>query len=274
LGRLDGKVALVTGGGSGIGRAICERFAREGARVAVADWRRAAAEETVARITAHEAAARTTAPRVQADGQADGQAGAALATGGDVADPDDAARMVAETVAAFGRLDVLVANAGQALVATATETTPEQWDRTIGTNLTGCFLLARAAIPHLIAAGGGSIVLTASQLAFVGAERFAAYAASKGGVLNLARALALDHARDKIRVNALCPGAVETPLLLNQFAGQDGPQGSLADLVALHPLGRLGQPEEIAAAALFLASDEASFVTGSALVVDGGYLAR
>ena len=252
--RLEGKVALVTGGGSGIGRAICERFAREGARVAVADWRREAAEETVARIVA--------------------ERGTALATNGDVASPDDAERMVAETVGAYGKLDVLVANAGQALVATAVETTPEQWERTIGTNLTGCFLLARAAIPRLVAAGGGSIVLTASQLAFVGAERFAAYAASKGGVLNLVRALALDHARDSIRINALCPGAVETPLLLDQFAGQDGPQGSLDDLVALHPLGRLGQPEEIAAAALFLASDEASFVTGSALVVDGGYLAR
>jgi NAD(P)-dependent dehydrogenase (short-subunit alcohol dehydrogenase family) len=261
MGRLEGKVALVTGGGSGIGRAICERFTQEGARVAVADWRREAAEETVARIRADQ-------------GQAGEQVGIALAISGDVASPEDAGRMVAETVAAFGKLNVLVANAGQALVATAPETTPEQWDRTIGTNLTGCFLLARAAIPHLIAAGGGSVVLTASQLAFVGAERFAAYAASKGGVLNLARALALDHARDSIRVNALCPGAVETPLLLNQFEGQDGPQGSLADLVALHPLGRLGQPEEIAAAALFLASDEASFVTGSALVVDGGYLAR
>lgn len=254
MGRLDGKVALVTGGGSGIGRAICERFAREGALVAVADWRSSAAEATVARIGA--------------------EGGRALATHGDVASPEDAARMVAETVAAFVKLDVLIANAGQALVATAVETTPEQWERTIGTNLTGCFLLARAAIPRLIAAGGGSIVLTASQLGFVGAERFAAYAASKGGVLNLARALALDHARDNIRVNALCPGAVETPLLLDQFQGQDGPQGSLADLVALHPIGRLGQPEEIAAAALFLASDEASFVTGSALVVDGGYLAR
>src|SRR5689334_1499408 len=182
--------------------------------------------------------------------------------------------MVAETIASFKRLDILVANAGQELVATAAETTPAQWDRILGTNLTGCFLMARAAIPHLLAAGGGSIVLTASQLAFVGAERFAAYAASKGGVLNLSRALALDHARDKIRVNALCPGAVETPLLLRQFQDQDGPQGTLADLAALHPLGRLGQPEEIAAAALFLASDEASFVTGSALVVDGGYLAR
>jgi NAD(P)-dependent dehydrogenase (short-subunit alcohol dehydrogenase family) len=254
MGRLEGKVALVTGGGSGIGRAICERFAREGARVTVADWHRAAADETVARIV--------------------DEGGRAVATSGDVADPADAERMVAETVATFGRLDVLIANAGQALVATATETTPEQWDRVIGSNLTGCFLLVRAAIPRLIAAGGGSIVLTASQLAFVGAERFAAYAASKGGVLNLARALALDHARDKIRVNALCPGAVETPLLLNQFAGQEGPQGTLADLAALHPLGRLGQPGEIAAAALFLASDEASFVTGSALVVDGGYLAR
>jgi 2-keto-3-deoxy-L-fuconate dehydrogenase len=254
MGRLDGKVVLVTGGGSGIGRAICERFAQEGARVAVADWHRDAAEATVAGITA--------------------AGGTAVATQGDVGAPEDAARMVAEAVAAFGALNVLVSNAGQALVATALETTPDQWDRVMDSNLKGCFLLARAAIPHLIAAGGGSIVLTASQLAFVGAERFAAYAASKGGVLNLARALALDHACDKIRVNALCPGAVETPLLLNQFAGQDGPQGSLADLTALHPLGRLGQPSEVAAAALFLASDDASFVTGSALVVDGGYLAR
>jgi 2-keto-3-deoxy-L-fuconate dehydrogenase len=254
MGRLNSKVALVTGGGSGIGRAICERFAAEGASVAVADWRQEGAEETVASITA---AGRQ-----------------AVAVTGDVAEPADAERMVAETVAAFGKLDVLVANAGQELVASATETTPEQWQRIIGTNLTGCFLVARAAIPAMQAAGGGSIVLTASQLAFVAAERFAAYAASKGGVLNLTRALALDHARDKIRVNALCPGAVETPLLLRQFEGQDGPQGSLADLAALHPLGRLGQPEEIAAAALFLASDEASFVTGSALVVDGGYLAR
>jgi 2-keto-3-deoxy-L-fuconate dehydrogenase len=254
MGRLDGKVALVTGGGSGIGRAICERFAQEGARVAVADWHAAAAWETVGFIVA-------------AGGQAFG-------VSGDVADPDAAAEMVSGTVKAFGKLDVLVANAGQELVATATETTPDQWHRVLGTNLTGCFLVARAAIPAMQAAGGGSIVLTASQLAFVAAERFAAYAASKGGVLNLARALALDHAKDRIRVNALCPGAVETPLLLRQFEGQDGPQGSLADLAALHPLGRLGQPDEIAAAALFLASDEASFVTGSALVVDGGYLAR
>lgn len=254
MGRLAGKITLVTGGGSGIGRAICERFAQEGARVAVADWHRSAAEATVSGITA--------------------AGGTAVATHGDVGSPDDAARMVAEAVDSFGGLHVLVSNAGQALVASVLETTPDQWDRVMDSNLKGCFLLARAAIPQMIAVGGGSIVLTASQLAFVGAERFAAYAASKGGVLNLARALSLDHARDGIRVNALCPGAVETPLLLNQFAGRDGPQGSLPDLVALHPLGRLGQPSEIAAAALFLASDEASFVTGSALVVDGGYLAR
>jgi 2-keto-3-deoxy-L-fuconate dehydrogenase len=252
--RLDGKVALVTGGGSGIGRAICERFAHEGARVAVADWRADSAWETVGRIVA-------------ASGQA-------LGLSGDVAEPETAERLVSDTVRAFGKLDILIASAGQELVATAPETTPDQWQRILGTNLTGCFLVARAAIPALQAAGGGSIVLVASQLALVAAQRFAAYAASKGGVLNLARALALDHARDGIRVNALCPGAVETPLLLRQFEGQDGPQGTLADLAALHPLGRLGQPAEIAAAALFLASDEASFVTGSALVVDGGYLAR
>jgi 2-keto-3-deoxy-L-fuconate dehydrogenase len=254
MGRLDGKVALVTGGGSGIGQAICERFAAEGARVAVADWREDAALATVRRIMS--------------------AGGSAIQVSGDVADPDAAATMVSDTVKAFGKLDVLIASAGQELVATAAETTPDQWSRILGTNLTGCFLVARAAIPAMQAAGGGSIVLVASQLAFVAAERFAAYAASKGGVLNLARALALDHARDNIRVNALCPGAVETPLLLRQFQGHDGPQGSLADLAALHPLGRLGQPAEIAAAALFLASDEASFVTGSALVVDGGYLAR
>jgi len=253
-GRLAGKVALVTGGGSGIGRACCERFAREGARVAVADWRRDAAEETAASIR--------------------DAGGEAVATGGDVAVAADAERMVADAVAAFGRLDVLLANAGGELVADVLETDEAQWDRVLGTNLKGCFLCAKAALPHLIRAGGGSIVLTASQLAFVGAERFAAYAASKGGVLNLARAMALDCARHGVRVNALCPGAVETPLLLRQFEGQDGPQGSLADLAALHPLGRLGRPEEIANAALFLASDEASFVTGSALVVDGGYLAR
>jgi NAD(P)-dependent dehydrogenase (short-subunit alcohol dehydrogenase family) len=253
-GRLDGKAALVTGGGSGIGRAVCERFAQEGARVAVADWHAEAASETVERIVA--------------------SGGRALALAGDVAEPAVAERLVTETVKAFGKLDVLVASAGQELVATAPETTPDQWQRILGTNLTGCFLVARAAIPAMQAAGGGSIVLVASQLAFVAAERFVAYAASKGGVLNLARALALDHARDRIRVNALCPGAVETPLLLRQFQGQAGPQGTLADLAALHPLGRLGQPAEIAAAALFLASDEASFVTGSALVVDGGYLAR
>ena len=249
-----GKVALVTGGGSGIGRASCECFAREGARVAVADWRRDAAEEVVEEVRA--------------------AGGVAIATGGDVAIAADAERMVADTVEAFGRLDVLMANAGQELVADVLETDEAHWDRVLGTNLKGCFLCAKAALPHLLRAGGGSIILTASQLAFVGAERFAAYAASKGGALNLARAMALDYAPHGVRVNALCPGAVETPLLLRQFAGQDGPQGSLADLVALHPLGRLARPEEIANAALFLAGDESSFVTGSALVVDGGYLAR
>ena len=217
-GEVTGKVALVTGGGSGIGRAICERFAREGARVAVADWRREAAEETVARIV--------------------GEGGTAIATSGDVASPDDAERMVAETVAAFGRLDVLVANAGQALVATRRRDDARAVGADHRHQPDRLLLAGSGGDPAIcIAAGGGSIVLTASQLAFVGAERFAAYAASKGGVLNLARALALDHARDKIRVNALCPGAVETPLLLNQFAGQDGPQGTPGRPGGVAPVG-------------------------------------
>ena len=254
MGRLDGKVALVTGGGSGIGRASCELFAREGARVVVADWRREAADETAERIR--------------------GEGGEAIATSGDVAVAADAERMVGETIARFGRVDVLMSNAGQELVASVLETDEAQWDRVLGTNLKGCFLCAKYAIRHMIGQGGGSIILTASQLAFVGAKNFAAYSASKGGVLNLVRAMALDHAEHNIRVNALCPGAVETPLLLRQFEERSGPQGTLEDLVALHPLGRLGRPAEIAYAALFLASDESSFVTGSALVIDGGYLAR
>lgn len=251
--RLADKVAFITGGGSGIGRASAELFAREGATIAVAD-RDAAAAEAVA----------------QAIGAAGGRA---LALVGDVGRAPDVERMVQEAVAAFGRIDVLLSCAGQELVAGVLETPEEAWDRVLDTNLKGIYLVARAVLPQMLRQGGGSIVNVASQLALVGAERFAAYTASKGGVLSLTRSMALDHARQGIRVNALCPGAVDTPLLRRQFEQGAGPQGTLEDLARLHPVGRLGRPEEIAAAALFLASDEASFMTGAALVVDGGYTA-
>ena len=249
MGRLEGKVALVTGGGSGIGRAICERFAREGARVAVADWRGPAAEETVARIGA--------------------EGGAAVATSGDVASPEDAARMIEETVAAFGRLDMLVANAGQALVATTTETTPEQWERVIGTNLTGCFLPVRAAIPHLIAAGGGSIVNASSNQSSSGDLSQTAYAAAKAAINTLSLSIATQFGRQGIRCNVVSPGPIRTPAF-----DRACPPVVVEDLIRHSLVPRLGRAEDLAHAVLFLASDEASYITGQILRVDGGQLAH
>jgi NAD(P)-dependent dehydrogenase (short-subunit alcohol dehydrogenase family) len=251
--RLAGKVALVTGGGTGIGLATAEEFARQGASVVVAGRRPEPLEHAVEAIRA--------------------SGGVAEAAPGDVGRADDAARLVAETVAAYGRIDVLVNNAGQELVANLLDTSDDWWDRVMDTNLKSVYLLSREALPHMIEDGGGSIVNVASQLALVGAQNFAAYTASKGGVLNLTRSMALDHALQNVRVNALCPGAIDTPLLRRQFEDQEGPQGTLEDLANLHPMKRLGRPEEIAHAAVFLASDESSFMTGAALVVDGGYIA-
>jgi NAD(P)-dependent dehydrogenase (short-subunit alcohol dehydrogenase family) len=252
-GRLAGKVALITGGGTGIGLAIAEEFARQGASVVVAGRRQEPLDAAVDAIR-----------------KAGGNAEAAT---GDVGRAADAARLVAATVSSFGRIDVLVNNAGQELVANTLDTTEEWWDRVMDTNLKSVYLLSREALPHMIGAGGGVIVNVGSQLGFVGAKNFIAYTASKGAVINLTRSMALDHAGHGIRVNALCPGAVDTPLLRRQFEDRDGPQGTLEDLAALHPMGRLGRPAEIAQAAVFLAADESSFMTGASLVVDGGYVA-
>jgi len=252
-GRLAGKVALVTGGGSGIGRACCEVFAAEEASVVVGGLPPGDLQDVVQAIAA--------------------AGGTAVAAAGDVRDAGAAAAMVDAAVNRFGRLDVLVNNAGVAYVGSL-ETMPEaDWDRVIDTNLKSIYLLSRAALPHLAASGAGAIVNTASQLGFVAAPNFSAYCASKGGVVNLTRAMALELADRHIRVNALCPGAVETPLLVNQFAAGHGPQGSLEDLANMHALKRLAQPMELAYPALFLACDESSFMTGAALVVDGGYCA-
>jgi NAD(P)-dependent dehydrogenase (short-subunit alcohol dehydrogenase family) len=253
MSRLDGRVALITGGGTGIGRASAIACAQEGAAVAVAGRRTALLDDVVREITA--------------------AGGLAVAVAGDVGREQDAQRMVDETVRELGGLDVLVNCAGQELVASVLDTDEAAWDRVMDTNLKAVFLLARAALPHMLARGRGSIVNVASQLAFVGARNFAAYTASKGGVINLTRSIALDHAEDGIRVNALCPGAVDTPLLRRQFEEREGPQGTLEDLARLHPVGRLGQPEELARATVFLASDDSSFMTGATLVVDGGYTA-
>jgi len=250
--RLEGKVALITGAAGGIGKVAAERFASEGARVMVADVVDDAGEATAAGIN-----------------DAGGQAAYVHA---DVSNPTDAERMVASTVERFGGLDVLYNNAG--IMHAADESvlsTPEDvWDRTIGINLKGVFLGCRYGIPAMLDSGGGSIVNVASFVALMGAAvPQIAYTASKGGVLAMTREIAVEFARRGIRANALCPGPIETPL-----TGQilDTPEKRNRRLVHI-PVGRFGRAEEIAQAALFLASDESSLMTGAALVVDGGITA-
>jgi NAD(P)-dependent dehydrogenase (short-subunit alcohol dehydrogenase family) len=251
--RLEGKVALVTGGGSGIGRATCSLFAREGASVVVAGLPTDPLDEVVSSI------------------RTEGYVAEPIA--GDVRLASDCAALVDAAVRRFGALDVLFSNAGVEFVGDIEETPEDRWDLVLDTNLKSMYQMARFAVPEMRRRGKGVIINNASQLAFAGAAKFSAYCASKGGVVSLTRALALELAPFNIRVNALCPGAVETPLLMRQFTDGRGPQGSLDDLIRMHALGRLAQPIELAYPALFLASDESSFMTGSALIVDGGYLA-
>ena len=252
--RLLDRVVLITGGGTGIGEASAIACAAEGARVVVAGRRPELLEDVAQTITS--------------------RGGRALVAVGDVGREDEAQGIVDNALAAYGRLDVLVNCAGQELVANALDTSAEWWDRVMSTNLRGVFLLSRAALPSMLEQGRGVIINVASQLAFVGARNFVAYTASKGGVINLTRSMALDHAADGIRVNALCPGAVDTPLLRRQFADREGPQGTMEDLAALHPMGRIGHADELGRATVFLASDDSSFMTGAMLVVDGGYTAQ
>ncbi len=251
-GRLDGKVALITGAGNGMGRVASLRFASEGARVVVADAVAAAGEATVDTVRA--------------------AGGDATFAPVDVADAVQVEAMVAATVAAYGAVHVLYNNAGifPADDAGAVDTPEATWDRVMEVNLKGVFLCCRSGIPAMLASGGGSIVNVSSLVALVGsATPQIAYTASKGGVLSLTRELAVQYAREGIRVNALCPGPVETPLLAELL---DDPDWARRRLVHI-PMGRPGRPEEIAEAALFLASDESSFMTGATLVIDGGITA-
>ena len=258
--RLENKVALVTGGGSGIGRATSVLLAKEGARVVVSDVREATAGETVDAI-------------VEAGGEA-------TVVTGDVSRTEDARAMVDAALEAFGGLDVLVNSAGVTVRnALGPGASPEEsWDRVIEVNLKGTYLVAWHAVPEMKRLGGGSIVNLASIIALVGYPAdlpgitggFNPYPPSKGGVLQLTRSLALEFAKDNIRVNCICPGYTETNLTVPLTGNPE----LLEALVQRHPIGRLGQPEDVAYAALYLASDESSFVTGIPLVVDGGYTAQ
>lgn len=252
-GRLAGRIAVITGAASGIGQATALLFAAEGARLALVDR--------------DEAGLRTLAASL-------GAAGAEVdVQSGDVAEEATVERHRDAILARFGGIDVLFAAAGFSSGTSAPDTTLAAWDAVIRTNLTGSFLWSRAALAPMRSARSGSIILVGSQLAFAGGRANAAYLAAKGGVVSLMQSLAVDHAPEGIRVNAVIPGAIDTPMLRRSFARAAEPAAAEARSVARHPLGRLGRPEEVAEAVLFLASDAASFTTGACLRVDGGWLA-
>lgn len=245
--RLKNKVAIITGGGRGIGHGIAVAFAREGAKVVIAGRDLEKLESTAKEIGP-----------------------ACLPMLADVSQAGDIARLVDSAAAAWGGIHILVNNAGVLLPGTAESHTVEEWDQTFAINVRGLWLLSRAVLPHMRATGSGSIVNIASVLSLVAARNRVAYSASKGAVLALTRAMALDHAREKIRVNCICPGIVDTEMVARFNLDETARRQRLA----LHPLGRFAQPEDIAGAAVFLASDESSWVTGAAFPVDGGYTAQ
>jgi NAD(P)-dependent dehydrogenase (short-subunit alcohol dehydrogenase family) len=246
--RMNRKVALVTGAGSGIGQATAIRLAAEGARVACADANAGAAAETARTIGT--------------------QGGEAIALTVDVTSESACAQMVAETLGRFGGLTTLVNSAGVRPERRDPAPAPAEWQRVVDVNLTGTYLAARAALPALATSGAGSIVNLASIYGLVGGATGPGYAASKGAIVNLTRQMALEWA-PRVRVNCVCPGVIETPMT----AGLRVDPVWAESVLKRYPLGRFGQPEEIAAAILYLASDEAGFVTGVALPVDGGYTA-
>lgn len=256
--RLDAKLAMVTGAGSGIGQSIALLFARQGATVLVADINLDAAAATSEQI--HTAG------------------GSAEPVALDVADEAAVTTAFAELADRHGRLDILVNNAGVSHVGTILETTLADWERIMAVNARGVFLCAKAAVGQMLAQepAGGAIINLASVAGLIGIERRLPYCASKGAVIALTRSIAIDYATRGIRANAICPGTVHTPFvegyLARNFAGQE--DAVRAQLHARQPIGRMGLPDEIAAAALYLAADEAGFVTGSAFVIDGGWTAR
>jgi len=247
--RLSGKTALITGAGSGIGRACALAFAREGARVALVGRRKDRLEKVAKEM------------------------GDAEVFSADISNKEKVDLLVNQASARLGSLNILLNNAGVLLPGTAESVSDGDWDRTFEVNVRGLWLLSRAVLPHMRKAGGGSIINMSSVLGLVGARNRAAYSASKGAVTMLTKCMALDHAADKIRVNCICPAFVETELTSDFITNAPDPAAALRDRINLHPIGRLGQPQDVAGMAIYLASDESSWVTGAAFTVDGGFTA-
>ena len=248
--KLRGKVAIVTGGTSGIGRATALLFAQEGAKVAITGRSDSRGQEVVAEI--------------QQTG------GAAIFVRADVRQAEECRRTVDETIQAFGRLDILFNNAGVFFPNTLLDCTEEEWDLTVDICLKGTFFMSKYALPSMIAQGSGAVINNSSGWGLEGGDAAAAYCAAKGGVVLLTRAMAIDHSRQGIRVNCICPGDVETPMLVDDAEARGLSWEAYLEAAADRPMGRIGQPEEIARAALFLASDDSSFMTGAIVAVDGG----
>ena len=252
--RLAGKVAIITGAGAGIGRSTALLFAKEGAKVVVADCDPESGEKVVAQVRE--------------------EGGAATFIHVDVSKATDVERMVRETVETYGKLNILVNNAGIYLQADAVAMTEEEWDRILDVNLKGVFLCSKYCIPAMIKGGGGSIVNVGSEAGLVGIKDQVAYNVSKSGVIGLTRSTAIDFAAHHIRVNCVCPGTTETPLVKAAVERAADPAAARRALEEVRPANRLGRPEEIAAGILYLASDESLYATGSTLSIDGGYTAQ
>lgn len=250
MNKLDGKVAIVTGSAMGIGRATAVLLAKEGAKVVVADVNEQEARETVHMI------------------KEEGGDGLYIHT--DVYQSESVKELVEQTIEKFKKIDILHNNVGIALGSTIVETTDELWDKVLGVNLGGVYRGCKYVIPHMIRNGGGSIINTTSVQALVGFAGWAAYAASKGGIISLTQQIALEYAKHNIRVNSVAPGTIETPMNTKIFDEVDDPQKLIETWNNMHPLGRFGKPEEIAEVVLFLASDSSSFITGQCIVADGG----
>jgi NAD(P)-dependent dehydrogenase (short-subunit alcohol dehydrogenase family) len=250
---LEGRVAMVTGAGSGIGRGIASRLAEMGAAVAVLDKNAGSSGETAATI-------------VQAGGKA-------ISVPCDVRSRSDCQRAVAQTLATYARIDILCNNAGVVIRKDTLTLEEEEWDTALDVTLKAVYLLSREVIPHMIRNGGGAIINTGSGWSLKGGPKAISYCAAKGGVLNLTRAMAIDHGKHNIRVNCVCPGDIDTPMLASECRQLGEDTGLFMKEAANRPLARVGTPQDVANAVLFLVSDMAKWITGAHLVVDGGGLA-